>query len=123
MYKLHIPSRVGGILMGVLLLLSTFVWAEESQITTQQPTTVADTDTVWYELTSSCDTLVLDDGYMVVYTVCAPICSSCVRVYDKEWTYLGNQKPPIKTAFPEAYIEDGQLLWRDNDPYDYTPCK
>ena len=26
------------------------------------------------------------------------------------------------SIFPEAYIEDGQLLWRDNDTLDYTPC-
>jgi hypothetical protein len=74
------------------------------------------------EVTSVRDTLLTNDSIVVVHTVCAPICSSCVRVYNKEWQFLGNLIPPIKTTFPEAYIEDGKLLWRDNDTYDYTPA-
>ena len=73
------------------------------------------------ELTSVLDTLIGSDSIVVIHTVCAPICSSCARVYNKEWQFLGNITPPIQTAFPEAYIEDGKLLWRDNDTYDYTP--
>ena len=73
------------------------------------------------EITSTRDTIVLGDSIIVIHTVCAPICSSCARVYNKEWQFLGNMTPPIQTAFPEAYIEDGKLLWRDNDTYDYTP--
>jgi hypothetical protein len=72
--------------------------------------------------TSVCDTLIGSDSIVVIQTVCAPICSSCARVYNKEWQFLGNLTPPIKTAFPEAYIEDGKLLWRDNDTFDYTPA-
>ena len=53
------------------------------------------------------------------YTI---ICQECIaRVYNKEWKFLGNMTPPIKTVFPEAYIEEGKLLWRDNDPNDYVP--
>ena len=74
-----------------------------------------------YEVTSVRDTLLTNDSILVIHTVCAPICSSCARVYNKEWQFLGNITPPIHTAFPEAYIEDGKLLWRDNDTYDYTP--
>ena len=74
------------------------------------------------ELTSVHDTIVLGDSIIVIHTVCAPICSSCARVYNKEWQFQGNLTSPIKTAFPEAYIENGKLLWRDNDPYDYTPA-
>lgn len=74
------------------------------------------------EPTSVLDTLIGSDSIVVIHTVCAPICSSCARVYNKEWQFLGNITPPIQTAFPEAYIEDGKLLWRDNDPYDYTPA-
>ena len=73
------------------------------------------------EPTSVLDTLIGSDSIVVIHTVCAPICSSCARVYNKEWQFLGNITPPIQTAFPEAYIEDGKLLWRDNDTYDYTP--
>ena len=75
-----------------------------------------------YEVTSVRDTLLTNDSILVIHTVCAPICSSCARVNNKEWQFLGNIAPPIQTAFPEAYIEDGKLLWRDNDPYDYTPA-
>ncbi len=74
------------------------------------------------EPTSVLDTLIGSDSIVVIHTVCAPICSSCARVYNKEWQFLGNITPPIQTAFPEAYIEDGKLLWRDNDTYDYTPA-
>ena len=74
------------------------------------------------DITSTCDTLLTNDSIIVIHTVCAPICSSCARVYNKEWQFLDNLTPPIKTAFPEAYIEDGKLLWRDNDTFDYTPA-
>lgn len=74
-----------------------------------------------YEITSTYDTIALGDSIIVIHTICAPICSSCARVYNKEWRFLGDLTPPIKTAFPEAYIEDGKLLWRDNDNFDYTP--
>ena len=79
-------------------------------------------DTTMYEVISTSDTLYRLDSIIVIHTVCAPICSSCARVYNKEWQFLGNLTPPIKTAFPEAYIEDGKLLWRDNDTFDYTPA-
>ena len=74
------------------------------------------------DITSTCDTLLTNDSIIVIHTVCAPICSSCARVYNKVWQFLGNMTPPIQTAFPEAYIEDGKLLWRDNDTFDYTPA-
>ena len=74
------------------------------------------------EVTSVRDTILLGDSVVVIHTLCAPICSSCVRVYNKEWQFLGNLTPPIKTAFPEAYIEEGKLLWRDNDTFEYTPA-
>ena len=74
-----------------------------------------------YEVISMRDTLLTNDSIIVIHTICAPICSSCARVYNKEWKILGNMTPPIKTVFPEAYIEEGKLLWRDNDPNDYVP--
>ena len=76
-----------------------------------------------YEGTSVRDTLLTNDSILVIHTVCAPICSSHVRVYNKEWQYLGVLKAPFKSAFPEAYIENNKLLWRDNDTFDYTPCR
>ena len=76
-----------------------------------------------YEVTSVRDTLLTNDSILVIHTICAPICSSHVRVYNKEWQYLGALKAPFKSAFPEAYIENNKLLWRDNDTFDYTPCR
>ena len=76
-----------------------------------------------YEVTSVRDTLLTNDSILVIHTVCAPICSSHVRVYNTEWQYLGALKAPFKSAFPEAYIENNKLIWRDNDTFDYTPCR
>lgn len=74
------------------------------------------------DVTSVCDTIALGDSIVVVQTVCAPICSSRARIYNKEWQEIGILRPPFRSAFPEAYIEDGKILWRDNDNFDYTPA-
>mgnify|MGYP006313957949 CR=1 FL=1 len=74
------------------------------------------------DITSVRDTLITNDSIIVIHTVCAPICSSHARVYNKEWQLMGELQAPFTSIFPEAYIEDGQLLWRDNDTLDYTPC-
>ena len=73
------------------------------------------------DVTSVRDTLITNDSIIVIHTVCAPICSSYARVYNKEWEEIGTLKPPFKSPFPEAYIEDGKVLWRDNDNFDYSP--
>jgi hypothetical protein len=93
---------------GVMLFVSSYVWAE-------------DTIDVAYEITSNCDTLVCGDSIIVIHTVCAPICSSHARVYNKEWQEIGVLKAPFKSIFPEAYIENDKLLWRDNDTLSYSP--
>lgn len=67
------------------------------------------------------DTITIGDSIVVIHTVCAPICSSHVRVYNKEWQQIGTLEVPFKSIFPEAYIEDNRILWRDNDTFDYTP--
>lgn len=74
------------------------------------------------EITSVRDTLTTNDSIIVIHTVCAPICSSHARIYNKEWEEIGVLKPPFKSAFPEAYIKEGKILWRDNDTFDYTPA-
>ena len=71
---------------------------------------------------STRDTISYGDSIVVIHTVCAPICSSHVRVYNKEWQEIGILRPPFKSIFPEAYIENGKLLWRDNDTFDYEPA-
>ena len=65
------------------------------------------------------DTLVTGDSIIVIETACAPVCSSRVRVYNKEWQEIGLIRPPFEHAvFPEAYIEDRKIRWRDNTPED-----
>lgn len=107
--KYYIPSCVIGVF---LIGISWFV----------TPSVVGnDTTLDEYEIISRRDTLVTHDSIIVIHTVCAPICSSHARVYNMEWQEIGVLKAPFKSVFPEAYIEDGKLLWRDNDNYDYDP--
>lgn len=89
----------------------------------QDTTTLLDSDMDYTLPTSVRDTILMGDSVIVIHTVCAPICSSRVRVLNKEGVEMGILRPPFRSAFPEAYIEDGKLLWRDNDPFDYTPLR
>ena len=61
------------------------------------------------------------DNVIVVYTVCAPICSSCARVYNKEWKFLFPLEPPCVSVFPLATMdrETGRIVWTDNDKWEY----
>ena len=80
-----------------------------------------DTTQVVYDVISTRDTLITNDSIIVIHTVCEPICSSHARVYNKEWQEIGVLKAPFKSIFPEAYIENEKLLWRDNDTLSYSP--
>lgn len=92
--------------------------------TAEQPATQAlnNTEQQGTILVGIRDTLLTNDSIIVIHTVCAPICSSHVRVYNKEWKEMGILKAPFRSAFPEAYIEDSRILWRDNDTFDYNPA-
>lgn len=59
------------------------------------------------------------DSNLVVMTACAPQCSSCARVYNKEWQLIRTVTPPFRSIFPLATIEDGRLVWKDNDTWEY----
>lgn len=89
----------------------------------QDTTTLLDSDMDYTLPTSVRDTILMGDSVIVIHTVCAPICSSRVRVLNKEGVEMGILRPPFRSAFPEAYIENGKLLWRDNDHFDYTPIR
>jgi hypothetical protein len=67
------------------------------------------------------DTLQMADSIIVIHTLCAPICSSHARVYNKEGDLIRVLKAPFQSVFPEAYIEENKVLWRDNDTLDYSP--
>ena len=109
----------------LLVLLSAGVvnyHTQAGQPTTHEVNIVSDSVPSYTEPTSTRDTLITHDSIIVIHTVCAPICSSHARVFNKEWQMIGVLTPPFKSAFPEAYIKDGKLLWRDNDTFDYNPC-
>ena len=59
------------------------------------------------------------DSIFVVMTVCAPQCSSCARIYNKEWQPLHDVRPTVQSVFPLASIEDRKIVWRDNDTWEY----
>ena len=59
------------------------------------------------------------DSILVVMTACAPQCSSCARVYNKEWKLIATPKPPFTSIFPLATIENGRIIWTDNDTWNY----
>lgn len=96
---------------------------DTSSMLALQNTPSLDSDMDYTLPTSVRDTILLGDSMIVIHTVCAPICSSRVRVLNKEGVEMGILRPPFRSAFPEAYIEDGKLLWRDNDTFDYTPLR
>lgn len=112
-----------GKLIILFLLASAVSYTALAQQTTirEQSKLENVSDSIQTSVTSRRDTLRINDSILVIHTVCAPICSSHVRVYNKEWKKIGVLKAPFRSIFPEAYIEDGKLLWRDNDTFDYTP--
>lgn len=59
------------------------------------------------------------DSILVVFTACAPQCSSCARVYNKEWNLIHTVTPPFSSIFPLATIENGCIIWKDNDTWSY----
>ncbi len=112
--------------ISILLFVCTanhYSFAQQTTIHEQSDSTfVSDSETTDTKPTSVRDTIALGDSIVVIHTVCAPICSSHARVFNKEWQEIGILQPPFQSAFPEAYIENGQILWRDNDNFDYTPA-
>ena len=59
------------------------------------------------------------DSIFVVMTACAPQCSSIARVYNKEWELIRTVTPPFSSVFPLATIENGRIVWKDNDTWEY----
>ena len=74
-----------------------------------------------YALTDSTSMEVYEatDSIFVVLTVCAPQCSSCARIYNKEWQLIETVQPPFSSIFPLATIENGRIIWKDNDTWSY----
>lgn len=59
------------------------------------------------------------DSILVVMTACAPQCSSIARVYNKEWQLIETVTPPFTSIFPLATIEEGKIIWKNNDDWEY----
>ena len=59
------------------------------------------------------------DSILVVLTACAPQCSSCARIYNKEWQLIATPQSPTPSIFPLATIENGRIVWKDNDEWEY----
>ena len=61
------------------------------------------------------------DNYLVLMTVCAPQCSSCARVYNKEGELIEQITPPLRSVFPLATMDKqtGRITWTDNDEWEY----
>lgn len=60
-----------------------------------------------------------EDSILVVMTACTPQCSSCARIYNKEWQLIETVTPPFTSIFPLATIENGRIIWKDNDTWEY----
>lgn len=63
----------------------------------------------------------LGDSIIIVTTICAPQCSSCARVYNKEWQLVQTLTPTTPSIFPLAAIDPktGKVMWKDNDTWEY----
>ena len=62
-----------------------------------------------------------NDSILLIRSQCEPLCASFVRVYDEDWKGLRTVAAPRTMILPEAYVQNGQLLWRDNYREDESP--
>lgn len=104
----------------MLLLLSLSLIADLIQMGGHPQ--ILEKDSV-YEKIALTDSTTLEvykgDSILVVFTACAPQCSSCARVYNKEWKLIQTVTPPFSSIFPLATIENGRIVWKDNDTWNY----
>lgn len=61
------------------------------------------------------------DSVLLIRSQCAPKCASFVRVYDEHWNELRRIPTPRNMILPEAYVEGGELRWRENFVEDESP--
>ena len=61
------------------------------------------------------------DSVLLVRTQCAPLCASFARIYDEQWNLLHDMPAPRTMILPEAYVEEGEIRWRDNYRDDEAP--
>ena len=106
----------------MLLLLSLSLLADLIQMGGHPQ--ILEKDSV-YEKIALTDSTTLEvykgDSILVVFTACAPQCSSCARVYNKEWQLIQTVTPPFSSIFPLATIDrsTGRIVWKNNDTWEY----
>ena len=61
------------------------------------------------------------DSVLLIRSQCSPKCASFARVYDEQWSLIRSVPTPRTMILPEAYIQNGQLLWRENFVEDESP--
>ena len=61
------------------------------------------------------------DSVLLIRSQCAPLCSSFARVYDNAWNLLHTIATPRDMVLPEAYVENGELRWKENYREDESP--
>lgn len=61
------------------------------------------------------------DSILLIRTQCAPLCSSFARIYKDDWSLIRAIPTPRNMVLPEAYVENGVLLWRENFREDESP--
>lgn len=68
-----------------------------------------------YQMADSCvyEAIEYGDSTLLVKTICAPICSSIVGVYDAEGKKIRSIQYQEEAVFPYATIQDGQIIWED----------
>ena len=102
--------------IGLTLIADLFQLSGNPQVIeqTEQYERIALTDSATMEVYKG-------DSIIVVYTVCAPQCSSRARIYNKEWQLIAQPQPPFSSVFPLATIDKqtGRILWKDNDNWEY----
>ena len=61
------------------------------------------------------------DSILLIRTQCAPKCASFARVYAEDWSLIRELPAPAAMILPEAYVRNGELLWRESFVEDEMP--
>lgn len=81
------------------------------------PTITNYSDILTLEMGDGCHAYFTQKGDTIycIETVCAPVCSSVVKAYDKNWNYVRDVKPTIPGTFVQAFFDgDQNIIWEDN---------
>ena len=54
------------------------------------------------------------DSVLLIRSQCAPLCASFARIYSEDWSLIRAVPTPRTMVLPEAYVEKGELRWKEN---------